>query len=78
MSAITITQAREMVAALMAAQMSGMVRSISYKGRTIQYQSAQEYQAALDYWLRMVTQLERKAAGLSRHGYAVADFRSNR
>ena len=68
-----------MVAAIQTAQASGSgLRSVSYNGRTITYASAQEMQASLDYWIRMVTQLERKQARLSRHGYAVADFRGNR
>lgn len=63
---------------MMASQAAGGLLSISIAGRTVTYASAGEFQKALDYWLRMVTQLERKAAGLSRHGYAVADFRSRR
>lgn len=67
-----------MVTALMTAQSTGTFQSVSYKGRTIAYKSAQDMQAALDYWLRMVTQLERRAAGMSRAGISVADFRSRR
>ncbi len=78
MSAITLQQARDMVAALMAAQSTGTFQSVSYKGRTITYKSAQDTQAALDYWIRMVTQMERRAAGMGRSGISVADFRSRR
>jgi hypothetical protein len=75
MSAITLAQAQAQLAAMLAAQSSGNFRSVSIGGRTITYATAQEFQSQITFWARMVSELERKAAGLSRHGHSLADFR---
>jgi hypothetical protein len=77
MSAITLEQAQAQLSALLSAQASNF-RSVSIAGRSVTYASAEEMAAAINYWTRMVNELSRKAAGLSRHGYSVADFRGGR
>lgn len=78
MSAYTLSQAQAQLDALLACQAAGGVLSVTIHGRTVTYGSLADMQKAIDYWTRQVTALERKAAGLSRHGYSVADFRSRR
>lgn len=75
MSAITIEQARAQLAALLAAQGSNL-RTVTIAGRSVTYATGQEMIDAANYWARIVTDLERKAAGRSRHGYAAASFRN--
>lgn len=77
MSAITLEQAQAQLAALLAIQSSGL-RTVSIAGRSVSYASAQEIIDAINYWTRVCNDLSRKASGLSRHGYSVADFRSGR
>lgn len=77
MSAITLEQAQAQLAALMSAQASNL-RTVSIGGRSVSYASAGEMIEAINYWMRMVNTLQRKADGVSRHGYSVADFRSSR
>jgi hypothetical protein len=78
MSAYTLAQAQAQLDALLSSQAAGGVLSITIHGRTVTYASMVDMQKAIDYWTRVITGLERKAAGLSRHGYSVADFRGNR
>ena len=77
MSAITLEQAQAQLSALMAAQASNL-RTVSIAGRSVSYASAGEMIEAINYWTRMVSKLQRQAAGVSRHGYSLADFRSRR
>lgn len=78
MSAYTLTEARAQLSALLASQAAGGVLSVTIHGRTVTYADLRSMQEAIDFWTRRVTELERKAAGISRHGYSVADFRSGR
>jgi hypothetical protein len=73
----TLAQAQAQLDALLAAQVTNL-RSVSIGGRSVSYASAQEMIDAINYWERRVSELSRKAAGMSRHGYSVADFRSGR
>jgi hypothetical protein len=74
---MTLEQAQAQLDALLAAQVSNL-RTVSIAGRSVSYASAQEMIDAINYWQRQVTILSRQAAGLSRHGYSVADFRGTR
>ena len=71
---ITLAQAQANLDSLLAAQ-AGQMLSVSIGGRTVTYRSLKEVTEAINYWSRMVTQLTRTAAGGTRHGYALADFR---
>jgi len=71
---ITLAQAQANLDSLLAAQ-AGQMLSVSIGGRTVTYRSLKEITEAINYWSRMVTQLTRTAAGGTRHGYALADFR---
>ncbi len=74
---MTLDQAQAQLDALLAAQASNL-RTVSIAGRSVSYASAQEMIDAITFWQRMVNNLSRTAAGLPRHGYSVADFRSGR
>ena len=74
MTAITLTQAQAQLAALMSAQ-SNNTLMVRYADRSVTYRSAVELTAQINYWTRMVTELQKTAIGASRHGHAVADFR---
>ena len=76
-TAITLAQAQAQLDALMAAQANNL-RAVSIGGRSVSYASAQEMIDAINYWTRMVNDLSRRADGVARHGFSVADFRSGR
>ena len=78
MSAITLAQARAQRDALLASQAAGSLQSISIHGRTVTYASAAEFQEQLNWWIRVVSELERVASGRNRHGVSHADFRTRR
>jgi hypothetical protein len=75
-TAITLEQAQAQLAAMLAAQSSGNLRSITINGRTTTFATSAEFLEQLNYWVRMVSDLQRRAAGRSRHGYVGASFRS--
>jgi hypothetical protein len=75
-TAITLEQAQAQLAAMLAAQSAGNLRSITINGRTTTFATTAEFLEQLNYWVRMVTEFQRRAAGRSRHGYAGASFRS--
>ena len=74
-TAITLAEAKAKLAALMAAQTAGNTLSVRFADRSVTYRNATDMQGDINYWARMVTELERMAVGASRHGSAVADFR---
>lgn len=81
MSGITLTQAQTNLDALLTAQanFTGVERVVfqSTSGRREkQFTSLDELTRAINYWSRMVAQLERRAAGRSKHGFSLADFRN--
>ena len=76
-TAITLAQAQAQLDALMTAQ-SGNTLTVRFGERSVTYRTATEIIEQINYWSRLVTELSRTAMGASRHGYAVADFRSSR
>jgi multidrug resistance efflux pump len=76
-AAITLAQAQAQLDALMAAQATSTL-TVRYADRSITYREAQDIIDQINYWTRLVTELQRTARGASRHGYAVADFRGRR
>lgn len=72
---ITLTQAQAQLNALLEVQ-TGSMQSVSIGGRSYSMRSLSELTEAINYWQRVVSQLERQRDGVSRHGYATADFRS--
>lgn len=78
MSGITLTQAQQILDALIQAQIDdpiGALGSVSVGGRTVSYKSADELITQTNYWSGVVADLQRKAAGANRHGRSVASFR---
>lgn len=77
---ITLASAQEILSALVEAQAAGATEfaSVSIAGRTVSYRGAAELATQINYWSRVVAGLQRQAAGRSRHGYSVADFRSRK
>lgn len=73
MTAITIDQARTRLNAMLEAQVGGML-SVSINGRTVTYRSLTELDDAIIRWSRIVTNLERTAAGGSPARYSLARF----
>jgi hypothetical protein len=76
-TAITLAQAQAQLDALMTSQ-SGNTLTVRFGDRSVTYRTAEEMTSQINYWARLVTELRRTAMGASRHGYAVADFRSSR
>jgi len=74
---ITVAQAQAQLDALLAAQ-AGQMLSVSVGGRTVTYRSLKEVTDAINYWSRLLAQLQRVAAGGPRVGHSLADFRGNR
>ncbi len=79
MAGITLTQAQQVLDALIAAQISGAVEggamsSVSVGGRTVSFRSMQELIEAITFWQSMVSNLQRAAAGESRTGLRLARF----
>jgi NADH/NAD ratio-sensing transcriptional regulator Rex len=77
---ITLANAQAILDNLVESQVCGVneFTSVSIAGRTVTYRNAQELSQLITYWSRVVAELRRTAAGRSRHGYSVADFRSNK
>lgn len=76
MSGITEEQAQANLDALVAAQSSNLL-SVSIGGRTVTYRTTADLTAAINFWVRVLNGIKRKAAGASRHSMAAAAFRSN-
>lgn len=72
-AAITLAEAQAKLAALKASSASETL-TVRYADRMITYRTAQEIIEQINYWARVVTELQRTAMGASRHGYATADF----
>ena len=78
MSGITLAQAQQVLDALIAAQIAdpaGTIGSFSIAGRSVSYRDSRDMIDQINYWSSIVAQKQRQAAGQSRHGFAVADFR---
>lgn len=77
---INLANAQTILDNLIEAQAAGVneFTSVTIGGRTVSYRSAEDVERQINYWSRVVAQLQRKAAGRSRHGYSVADFRSRK
>lgn len=75
MTAITLAQAQAKLTALLTAQDNDTL-TVRFGDRSVTYRSAQEMREQVNYWARLVTELQRQAVGASRHGFSVADLRS--
>lgn len=75
-TAITQAQAQAKLDALLTAS-AGETLTVRFGERSVTYRSAQELTEQINYWARLVTELKRTAIGASRHGHALADFRSH-
>lgn len=73
MAGFTQAQAQAQLDALMAAQSDNLLGG-SVGGRSFQFRSAEDLQAQINYWSRIVAGFQREAAGRSRHGFSVAKF----
>lgn len=75
MSGVTLAQAQAKLDALMSASVSGAL-SVRFGDRQVtRFASYDDLIKAINYWERRVAELTRIAAGRSRHGYSLADFR---
>lgn len=74
---ITTTQAQANLDALLAASASGML-SVRIGERSVTYRSMDELLSAIRFWQAKLAELQRKAAGGSRHSFGVASFGSGR
>ncbi len=77
MSGITVTQAQEMLDKLIDQQLcdpAGTLGSVTVGGRTVSYRSAEDLIMLIDYWRGLLTELQRRAAGMSRIGMKLAKF----
>ena len=79
MSGITVIQAQATVDALVAAAQTfnGFARvsmQTTAGRRDVEYTSLDQLTKAINYWSRLLANLERKAGGYSRHGVSLADF----
>lgn len=70
---MTREQAQAQLDALLAAVSSNML-TVSIGGRSVTYRSAEDLQASINYWERIVAGFIRQAGGLSRHGISLANF----
>ena len=77
MSGITLAQAQAQLDALLAAQVSNVL-VVRYGDRTVTYRTMDDLQTGITYWSRLVAERQRVAAGLSRHGFKLANFQSIR
>jgi len=81
MAGITIAQAQASLDALVLASQTYTGKQkvkiqTSAGSREVEYASLGDLTEAINYWSRVLAGLERSAAGASRHGAALADFRS--
>lgn len=70
---MTREQAQAQLDALIAATSSNLL-TVTIGGRSVVYRSAQDLQAQINYWQRIVTGFDRVTAGQSRHGFSVPSF----
>lgn len=73
MSGITLSKAQAQLDALLAAQ-AGSTLTVRYGDRSVTYRQATEIAQLVTYWSRVIAQLQRRAAGVSRHGYVAANL----
>lgn len=73
----TLVQAQTYLTTLEAASASGML-SVSINGRHVSYRTMDELLSAIRFWQSRVAELQRTAAGGSRHNFGVASFGSGR
>lgn len=78
MSGITLTNAQQILDALLVAQATGAnpFGSVSVAGDSYTYRDGQDLTNQINYWARVVAGLQRAAAGESRHGFVVSNFQS--
>lgn len=77
MSGITVAQAQEMLDGLIEQQLcdpAGNIGSVSIAGRSITYRNSADLTDQIDYWRGLLTELQRKAAGMHRVGMKLAKF----
>jgi hypothetical protein len=75
---MTLDQAQQIYDALVQAQIDdplGTMGSVTVKDRSVQYRSADDLIKLINYYARLVAQLRRVAAGQSRIGYMLPNFR---
>jgi hypothetical protein len=73
MSGITLAQAQAQLDALLAAQ-AGSTLTVRYGDRSVTYRQADEIARQITYWSRIIAELQRRAVGMSRHGYSAANL----
>ena len=71
---MTLTQAQTKLDALFALKTDISLRRVSFSDRNIEFSSAKELMDQINYWQRIVSTLQRKAAGRSKHSFGVATF----
>ncbi len=77
MSGITLTQAQQILNALIEQQIcdpAGSLGSVSIAGRSVSYRSAADLIELINFWEGKVAELQRRAAGMSRIGMKLAKF----
>ena len=76
MSGITLSIAQQILDGLLAVQLggAGSVKSFTIGDRTVSYQDAADLLKQINYWQRVVSDLQRSAAGAPRHGRSRATF----
>jgi hypothetical protein len=70
---MTREQAQAQLDSLLASLSTNML-TVTIGGRSVMYRSAQDIQAQINYWQRIVSGFQRQADGQSRHGIALASF----
>lgn len=75
MTGITKAQAQAQLDALLAMQSNNLL-STSIGGHTVTFRNTKDLLEAINYWSRVLAGIQRKGAGLSRHGMSLASFRS--
>ncbi len=73
MSGITLAQAQSQLDALLEAQSNNLL-TVTIGNRSVSYRSAEDIQAQINYWHRIVNDLTRVAGNEPRHGFKVANF----
>jgi hypothetical protein len=77
MSGITLAQAQQILDWLIEQKIcdpAGNIGSVSIAGRSVSYRSAADLDEEIFRWQEIVTELQRRAAGMSRIGMKLAKF----
>lgn len=77
MSGITLTQAQAILDNLIARRICDAeenIGSVSIAGRSVTYRSSTELDEQIEKWSGIVTELQRRAIGMSRIGMKLAKF----